>query len=124
MATDGCRLHIYTPEELPLEQGYYEVLKNTKSELRLIPADCDQDYPDIERVTPDDEGLKSFDPKGSMWGDYAQIIRAFDEGSINGDYLADALKDTDLSMFKIKDYLSPLLLKGGNLTAVIMPTRS
>jgi hypothetical protein len=68
--------------------------------------------------------LKGFEDKSSLFGKYAQIIRSFDEGSLNCDYLKDALTDTDISMYHIKDHMSPLLLKGGFLTAVIMPTRS
>jgi hypothetical protein len=129
MATDRHRLHIYTPDpdkEHPLSPGYYEAIKNTKSELHIIKADVDYEYPDVDRIIPTDEGLQSFDAKGSLFGKFAQVIRSFDEGSINTDYFADALTGTDLfdGMFKVKDNLCPILLKGGFLTAVIMPTRS
>jgi hypothetical protein len=76
------------------------------------------------RIMPSDEGLRGFDVKSSLFGKFAQVIRSFNEGSINTDYFKAALEGTDICMFKTTDGLSPILLKGGFLTAVIMPMRS
>jgi len=128
MATNGHRLHVYEqpePETPPLDPGYYEILKNTKTELRLLPVQIDQEYPDIMRIMPSDEGLHSLGhTKSSLWGKVAEIIRSFEEGAINVDYLMDALIGQPAWMFKTTDHTNPILLKGGFLTAVIMPMRS
>jgi len=127
MATNGHRLHVYEqpePETPPLDPGYYEILKNTKTELRLLPVQIDQEYPDIMRIMPSNEGLEGFDAKSSLFGKFAQVIRSLNEGSINTDYFKAALEGTDICMFKATDGASPILLKGGFLTAVIMPIGS
>ena len=47
-ATDGCRLHIATIENL--KDGYYQVVKKTKTLILLATATCDL-YPDIDCIT-------------------------------------------------------------------------
>jgi hypothetical protein len=124
IATDGHRCHVYTPEDNPLEAGYYEVIKNTKTELRLVRIECDSEYPEIKRVIPAKDGAVPFEDKSSIYGKFAQVVRAMEQGSINTDYLADALSGEPGMFYKVTDHLSPVLFFGATTLSVVMPLRS
>jgi len=52
MATDGRRLHIAYTSTI-LDPGYWKVLSNTKTGIKLIQVDStDFTYPNVERVIP------------------------------------------------------------------------
>jgi len=46
--TDGARLHILVSTELNPEKGFYELVKRNKSEIVLIKASVDAEFPDWE----------------------------------------------------------------------------
>ena len=129
VATDGHRLHIYTPTECPLEAGYYQVIKKTKTEIILNPVELDQEYPDFERITPDREGKKDFTlyqydngrtAAPNLESKYAEVIRALPSGTINIKYFQDACLNS-MTSFKVTDGVSPVCLYGESLQAVVMP---
>jgi hypothetical protein len=123
VATDGHRLHTYTPEECPLEPGYYETVKKTKSELILNPVEIDLDYPDFKRITPEvkrqeDLQLLIVSDNGNM----AKVIKSFQgDFTVDFNFLKDAVNMPGLQSFQHTEDTSPVLIQGEFTRAVVMP---
>jgi len=100
MATDGKRLHVIDNDafnEPFLEPGYWEVIKNTKSEIFLIKSDDDSKYPNIEKVIPTDYELSidlSFSDNGTAQSRFYYDLITATKRPIQYDYIAALPKET------------------------------
>ena len=122
VASDGHRLHVYTPEDCPLEAGYYEIIKKTKTELILNRSDQDLgDYPDYARVMPEAKDLQGFKLDSSISGKYATVIRAMDVNTLEYSLFLDAAPL--MERYQVTDGTSPVLMTGKDVKAVVMPVR-
>jgi len=56
IATDGRRLHIAHSRH-PVEPGFYEVVKRTKSKVIIVKSNSDISYPKYENVIPHHQNI-------------------------------------------------------------------
>lgn len=137
LATDGHRLHMYTPgpyTDLAQEigaPGLYEVIKCTKSEVFLESALDAPDYPQYERVIPDTSKYLEFaESRGKTSSPVvsrlickaARALHA--ERGVNYAYLKDFVdisETVSLSAHSEKDIGGVIALKSEFCTGVLMP---
>ncbi len=129
VATDGHRCHLYAPEDCPLEEGFYKVMKRTKTVIDLLKTEVDGQYPDFDRIIPKDEGLVGFstytmEATNNAPLKLAEVLRGMATSAISIDFFLDAINHESISMFRSGDGFEPIKFKGGFLTAVIMPLRT
>ena len=123
-ATDGHRLHEYTPEKnvkLP-SPGVYKILQNN---LRFISLERENDpprFPNTSVVWPEYEEFPSILDFGKdISADYSRLIRMLDDNvTFNFEYLADVEEELDL-YFIAND--KPAVLERGCYRALIMPRK-
>lgn len=130
VAIDGHRCHIYTPDENPLPEGYYTVQKRTKTAIHLLKNDCDMQYPDFNRITPDDKGSIPFsltrkDKPKSRDGKAAELIRSMPVNCLDLGYLIDLLSYEDFTYYRPGDGNEAIKLTSsdGKVKGVLMPKR-
>lgn len=119
MATDGHRLHVYTPDEGCLPAGYYDLLKKTKTEVHLNSVELDLVYPDVDRVIP--KAGNMIDISCSLCGVYAAVIRAMPVNTLEFKYFTDACPLELMDSYQVIDGISPVMFQGGKVLSVVMP---
>jgi hypothetical protein len=127
VALDNHRVHVYAPRDCPLEEGFYKILKQTKTaiDLVLVKVEGMQQYPDFERVLSRSGQSRQFQYKDTPAADVpealklAQVLRAIDTIAVDLDYFREACPL--MESYEQKDAFSPLLLTGPNVLAAIMP---
>ena len=129
--TDGKRLHIV--DNVPMGDGFYTIGSLTKTKVELCGPESYDSYPNIDRVIPDMEEVKSTMEVG--FGEYAvhfstaysQIIRKINSNfTINVDFLKGFTYDWKVYFFDTMDNdksIKAIVLVQGNRTAVIIPMR-
>jgi hypothetical protein len=123
VATDGHRCHKYELQSDELVPGLYQIIKNTKSQIILAPAEDDGVFPDYTKVFPEPGETISFGELGTS-NEHCAIaltIRAMPNNTLNIDYLRDAL--TGMSEVQASDGIGSVCLRGERRSAVIMPIR-
>ncbi len=133
VATDGHRLHVYTPEVSVMEPGYYEIIKQTKTTLQLIKVTSDAygklgEYPDFKCMIPEASYIREFITKRNsgeeieVVGKYAEVIRAFTDNTVDWDYFNDA-NCLGMYGYRYNGEDSPLVLYGENIKAALSPLK-
>ena len=128
--TDGSRLHAGCAVEL--QEGFYKVVKNTKSMVDLVYQDnIDMSYPDAESIFI--PTVKKTDELNILGGDETEhsaicnLNRAMPENCcINIYHVIDLCKWDRAWAVDIhveEKCVGPILWKAGNLKAAIMPRR-
>ncbi len=123
IATDGHRLHIYSPHS-PLESyptGTFKVLLRQRYYL-ILAHTKDVKFPDYERVIPDYSKFKEFLVSGIKERDYATIIKNMVGCAINFRYFSD-LTGMDMEKIFIGGEKDPVVFEGFRKQALIMPMR-
>jgi len=136
IATDGCRLHLWS--KCPFDEGYYRVIKNTKSELILLPIEDENKgwYPEWKDLIPSREPNNEFDLLFNL-EESAKVIGLVNkaiskERIIDYRFLLDICEVTDgdyyVSIFNNEDGITNELIvirdKANNeLLALIMPIK-
>lgn len=146
IATNGERMHIYDHKGLfdELKDGYYEVIKNTKTKVILVfdKAKDQASYPDIKDFLkikldfPEDCFSVEWNDAGSGGNKaYADILRnmvldsdehikkANPTNYINYSFLEDVLKIGQMFEVYNENENQPVYFKSDNLFAIIMPIR-
>jgi hypothetical protein len=131
VATDGHRLHIYTPER-DIDAGMYEVLKETKDIIVLRSGDTDGfKYPDYERVFPQHthngiNDITSPTDKNQLLNLVANHVIKHAENDYDVTYLADAIPMGEDIHFEQSGENRPLIIRNQIFTkaAVVMPLRT
>jgi hypothetical protein len=130
-ATDGHRLHLYTPAQ-DIEAGIYEVLKETKDMIVLRSENIDDyPYPDYERVFPQhthngiNDVFTSAD-KGQHLNMVANHVIKHAENDFDVSLLVDAIPMDDAIHFEQSGENGPLVIRNQSFTkaALVMPLRS
>jgi len=136
--TDGKRLHQFNENELfpdarpwersTFENGYYEVVKNNKSEVIIEKIDLDYDYPDYEDAGifwELQEAKKIIQPAENPDTFYSSIVRVMDETvSVKHVYINDCLCLDEFTAWIAENSAEkPLILTNGSKRAAIMPYR-
>jgi hypothetical protein len=141
-ATDGMRMHVYTPEipeELPKrpeffpEDGNYEVVSCTKKQIVFRTAQEDFVYPDCWRVLSyrPTNGIPTFN--GSSYRDglrdfgrFVYHVYRHQAREFNLNYLEDAfMKDCDIKFERHSNSdIGPLIMGNENRFAVVMPLKN
>ncbi len=121
IATDGHRLHIYSPIEsyptgtfkILLRQRYYLILAHTK----------DIKFPDYEGVIPDYSKFKELKMSGGLIErNYLIMIKNMeDSGGLRYRYFNDL--GTDMEKMFIGGEKEPVIFEGFRIKALIMPMR-
>jgi len=143
VSTDGGRLHLFednTGLYESLEDGFYEVVKNTKAivTLLLVYKKDEESYPNIEDFVT----IKNNFPQDTLQvsndrldGAFADIIRNMKgEADGNGDvpdptnsfgfdYFRDVLSSSDFFSVYHENENKPIYFKSDRLFAIIMPVR-
>jgi hypothetical protein len=128
VCTDGHRLHLYKTDAI-FENGVYEIIKNTKSEIILNKIESSIPFVNYKSVIPDITGKEAdleFDSiritKDACLALY-RIIKHCDI-CLNIDFIKDACSH-NASFFYATGQLNQVLFKFHNETclAVIMPLR-
>ena len=137
VSTDGCRLHVVN--DIPLEDGFYTIHKNTKAMVIIEKAyDLDTNeggFPDTAEYIklPEKEyfgAAVDFNLK-NLSSIYTQIIRAMPgKNTLNVNFVRDVCNDFD----DVGTFIIPEPRKGeiedaihfvsGDLHAVVMPMRT
>jgi hypothetical protein len=126
--TDGHRLHVATTER-DLDNGTYEVLKETKDMIVLRSTDFQ--FPDYERVFPKTthNGIAPLQVKStSDYDSRTQVLNHIlksADGCFNVDFLTDACQDGQSLYFQQTDGNGPLVIRNYDYSraALIMPIR-
>lgn len=125
VGTDGKRLHLY--KKNPLPDGLYQIVKRTKTELRLEKCTFDMTFPDYKKIIPENgPDTVSVDVNGNTDGvyyaAYATIIRKLDvDDTLNYDYLADVLTCDLTFTVNINGKMRALYFTGSDRAALVMP---
>jgi len=129
--TDGNRLHVLF--DVPLADGFYEVISRTKSLVKVVLAEeySKDMWPDWERIFPEHKDFEEIPINTGISCFHraaAQIIRFLKENYVNLDFIKDLI-DTE-SWFNLINYKSidpdngPLIFASDNQLAAIMPMRA
>jgi len=133
-ATDGRRLHYFNPVTA-YGDGYYKVIKRTKTLIHLEKAeDWDGCYPEIDDFINFDGARITFSINGRNVSkdenaDHASqvtaaIIRKMAPNeAIRFDFIMDALTNDNMFDVFVEDDSKPIKFKSENKIAVIMPIR-
>lgn len=134
-ATDGHRLHRYTPVDAAIPPGDYLPLP-LRVESKVMLAKTEEKYPNYQSVIPDREkAVASCEcrqclPSDDVWAaeDYTRILRLQNGNgpALNFRYLLDALQGevNRVHLFEpagSNGVTPPVLITGPRHTAVIMP---
>lgn len=119
-ATDGNRLHTFTPDSC-LELGYYRLLKKSKNVVWLASEDVDIDPINYSRVLNVDKEYTDF--KCPLFdGRVVEVIKSLSDGQgLNLKYLKDAIDNQIVTSFHAGNNIDPTFFKGEKVKAVIMP---
>lgn len=132
MASDSRRLHISQTEIE--ENGFFEVVKATKSEIILVESGIQGQFPNVDQIIYSDEKIKDCEfsqekveisPLYGFFKVTAVLLRALSSKMmINLDYVKDALQDYAGAVTIIcnpNDAMTPIQFNYDNGKAVIMP---
>lgn len=128
-ATDGRRAHIVN--EMGIEDGFYKIVKTTKTKAEYYKIYEDHDYPNLNMIF-DKKKTCHFIHESGLGGEfiptlYATIIRNMpEEMLLDYDYLRDAcstMNDIKLLIPASSNEWSPLFIENGTKQAVIMPLK-
>ena len=138
VACDGSRLHYlemgeYFTMPKALQDGFYRVIKNTKSEIEIIldPEAADMTYPDISSIVDpmNDTGTienteEQFTDEGTCFGIVAKLNKSMDENTaVNYNFVEDMFCNDDGFKIWQEESGKPINFKNGNKFGVIMPCR-
>jgi hypothetical protein len=129
IATDGHRLHMYTPAECPLPKGLFMVEKKNKTTIHLSHNKSNEydkslfdKYPDIDRIIPEETNAEEFAYSG-VDAKLADVIRVMGSGCLNIGYFKDAVSAPEIRKFHVTSELEPVVMIGDKLMSIIMPMR-
>jgi DNA polymerase III sliding clamp (beta) subunit (PCNA family) len=133
VASDGHRMHLaeINLDGTPLEEGLYEVIKNSKDQIILQEIEG-EGLPNYKQVIPEGETQKTVElvfenprkGKANHSRTYSQTIRALKENLVlDYNLFSQAIEGMDTATFKVFTDNGPVVLKSGNKLAVIMPMK-
>ena len=123
IATDGQRLHCYCENDV-LINGFYAVVKATKTKIILDYKGSEIDYPESRDLFIVDEPLEYFVVGGiNINASYAKIIRSLKESTMDFRYIEDLLCLDEVFNCFTRDDESPIVFENDSKKAIIMPRR-
>lgn len=124
-ATDGRRLH-FTKNSFDLETGLYQVVKATKSQVLLVPADSTNQFPDVDKVIPIANGLQTVEGNHISVSYTFLVLKCHIKSrgliTINFDYFKDLWESSEYWEYEVTSK-EIVYLSNGTKTAVIMGLR-
>ena len=122
VCSDSRRLH-FAP--VKLQEGLFEVIKNTASEI-ILGEQIDVQFPNYKQVVPslDDINPIKLAPWSSAHNSGASAAHyqlAVAGVCVNYGYLEDAIKDTESRITYVTGQKSPVVIKTNLGTAIVMP---
>jgi DNA polymerase III sliding clamp (beta) subunit (PCNA family) len=135
VCTDSKRLNLFVDSEgyfSEWEVGFYEIIKNTKSEIVLNHTECEYQFPNYKQIIPQESKVFAvFNCRANIQISkfYQGFYETFSGKSIgmNNDFLNDALIDGEIvncSTNENMNYccMSPILFNyENNCKALVMP---
>jgi len=115
-ATDTHRCHT---ADVELKEGFYKVLKLTKTVVQLVKVEDPGVFPDYKRIIPTADKLVAFKSNGQALR-HAEVTRALGNGAIDFKYFCDACPPC-MTHYQITDMFSPVLFTSKEMTSVVMP---
>jgi len=124
IATDGSRIHIYSPhKEYP--NGLYRVLVRKKTHILLSRSVEKITYPDWRPVVPDGTALEKIELRGILSVDYTNLIlsltKIYPKCTLDVNYLSDL--GSEVWDAFIYEKFDGIRFEGNRKIAVIMPLR-
>jgi hypothetical protein len=129
VATNGKRMHCFSPAPLPA--GYWRPIKRTKGELQLRKETDDREYPPYNKLIPDITGdHETIETSLSIDVMFARLIRAMvpvmkgsvlETYTINHEYLEDIIQDQETFTVHLNDPGKVLYFVAADRWALVMP---